>query len=138
MSNYNDKESMLNRLYAYQDFSFSSPEEYYFLLGQCLVYVFTQLGGVHKYKKEFNYLTNPYLPQDVHQLGIRILRFLSKLPASFLNDNPVVSHIIRSLINKKQQYCDIHVNPSTCSDALFEGLHSDNIIHQLSNQKTQD
>jgi len=128
MQDYNNKEALHKKINIDSVFTFDSAEQYFFTLGQFLIYAFTQLGGVHKFNKEFNYLTNPYLPQDVQQLAIRIVRFLSKLPADIVCNSKATSNILNSLIQCKDQFCNNPMNLSTCTEAFFEGLHSENIF----------
>lgn len=115
-----------------QDLMFDSAEEYFFTLGQFLTYSFSSLGGVHKYNKEFNYLTNPYLPMDIQQLGIRIVRFITKLQAKSDDANRSILLISQTLAENCNIYCHSAIDIPNCTDAFFEGIHSKNMFEEIS------
>lgn len=112
-------------------FIFSDAEEYFFILGQFLVYSFSCLGGIHKYRREFNYLTDPQLPKDVQQLGIRIIRFITKLPKDIINSNQYICNISQALVDNSNYYCHSNIDIACCTDAFFEGVHSKNIFEDI-------
>lgn len=107
---------------------FDNAEEFFYTMGQLLIFAFHQLGGVHKFNREFNYLTNPYLPVDIQQLGQRIIRFLSKLPADQIIPESAAFYSLQSLKKSGSKYCHGCVNLNSCSDAFYEGLHQNNLF----------
>jgi hypothetical protein len=126
-----NRDYIRNKLIDGQNIVFDGEEEYFFILGQFLMYVFSLLGGIHKYSKEFSYLTNPYLPQDVQQLGIRIVRFISKLPIQVFHTNKPPRGIVQSLIKSGELYLYLTVDIFNCTEALFEGIHSENLFIEI-------
>lgn len=120
--------TLCSKLKEGHEVSFGSPEEFYYVLGQFLIYVFSQLGGIHKYQKEFNYLTNPYLPRDVRQLGSRVIRFFTRLPVQFLQADSLIAHTCRCLIEKSHYYQTKDIDIPSCTEAFFEGIHCDNMF----------
>lgn len=126
--------TLTNKLFTEKDIVFDSQEEYFFVLGQFLIYAFSRLGGIHKYRKEFNYLTNPYLPQNVQQLGIRVVRFITKLPKQLTGGNDAASFTAQALIKYSQVYCHAAVDILSCTEAFFEGIHSNNLFTEFFSQ----
>jgi hypothetical protein len=131
--NYNfSRDKLFQKLIGAQDLIFDNGEEYFYTLGQFLTYSFSCLGGIHKYNKEFNCLTNPYLPKDIKQLGLGIVRFITKLYAQKMNPKQSMLYISQILVKNSDFYCYSTVNIQSCTDAFFEGLHSKNMFEELS------
>lgn len=108
--------------------SFNDEKEYYFSLGQILSAVFTKIGGYDKYRKEFNYLTNPYLPISINDLGIRIIKFLEKAPKLFKSKDMTFDKIYNLLLQEQALYLDEKINNVVCEEAFYEGLYSKNVF----------
>jgi hypothetical protein len=126
------RDRLFQKLIGAQNLIFDNGEEYFFTLGQFLTYSFSCLGGIHKYNKEFNYLTNPYLPKDIQQLGLGIVRFITKLYARKIDFKQSTLKISQILVENSDFYCNSTVNIQSCTDAFFEGLHSKNMFEELS------
>jgi hypothetical protein len=126
------RDRLFQKLIGAQNLIFDNGEEYFFTLGQFLTYSFSCLGGIHKYNKEFNYLTNPYLPKDIQQLGLGIVRFITKLYAQKIDFKQSTLKISQILVENSDFYCNSTVNIQSCTDAFFEGLHSKNMFEELS------
>jgi hypothetical protein len=108
--------------------NFKGAEEYYFALGQILCAVFIEMGGFDKYRKEFNYLTNPYIPSSIQKLCFRILSFLGKYE-KFINIHNNGFKVIKELLfSQKQTFTCEAINKVTCESAFYSGLYSDNIF----------
>lgn len=106
--------------------SFEDEYEYYFALGQILSALFIKIGGFDKYRKEFNYLTNPYLPQEICALGARVVRFLGKFDKKLEYREASFDKVYNLLLDKSHLYLHHRTGKSACEEAFYEGLYSDN------------
>jgi len=111
--------------------TFDSEEEYFFILGQFIAYVFKLLGGTHKYNSEFNYLTNPYIPKNMYGLGNRNIRFLKNINKK-IKIKPY--NIYKALLNNSHKFIKYDLNEKKCSDSFFHGLHSKNLFEDAENK----
>lgn len=100
--------------------------EYFYLLGQVLSAVFIKIGGFDKYREEFNYLTNPYIPRSIMDIRKRVLNFLRNIKSRLNIDNDKIKELYEILFEFK-----INSNPSNLrelEDAFYEGLYAENFI----------
>ncbi|MFZ5968494.1 MAG: hypothetical protein ACOYVK_15175 [Bacillota bacterium] len=116
------------KLMTSSDISFDSAEEFYYILGQFLVYVFQLLGGADKYKKEFNFLTNPYLPLGIQDICTRIIAFLKRLPHDVLYQNSGTIEVYEAFIFHEISYTKNPINQNTCTQAFYQGIHEENVF----------
>lgn len=108
--------------------SFERQEDYYFALGQFLIWTFTKLGGTDKYRREFTYLTNPTLNADIQVKARRVLSFLHHVPKLIDMDNGPVMKIYSMLLSGKNRHVESCTDRAKCEDAFYDGLYDDNII----------
>jgi hypothetical protein len=83
--------------------SISDSSEYYFVLGQFVMYIFYSLGDVNNYKREINYLTNPVVKQSIYNLAKRNLRFIKNYPKLIKQKNSFIELVYEVLIEKKSK-----------------------------------
>lgn len=105
----------------------TSDESYYFALGQLLVHVFTLMGGVDRYRKEFNYLTNPSLDYPVQKLNQRIVRFL-RLARERYQLGPDAERLLDTVLSWQPEHQNEVRHIASWDDAFYTGLHEDNLL----------
>lgn len=109
-----------------ENVSISSGEEYFYLLGQILSAVFIKIGGFDKFRSEFNYLTNPYIPRSIMDIRKRVLNFIGNIKKYLAIDNEVFEELFKILLE-----FNIIWTPSSFKDfedAFYGGLYADNKI----------
>lgn len=121
------QETLRERLSADTEFTILSGEEYFFLLGQVLVAVLAKLGGVDKYRREFNYLTNPSVRKTVGDLGLRCLRFLTGVRER-IQINGLLAQAYDEVLSSQHDYPRRGGNLSQWEEAFYEGLYRDNLF----------
>jgi hypothetical protein len=126
-----NRDALHRMLIADKNVIFDTEEEYFFILGQFLMYVFYRLGGIQRHHNAFHYLTNPYLPHDVQQLGLRTVRFFSKLPTQMFHGNENLSTLVSSLVEHTDLYLYSSVDIPKCTEAFFHGIHSKNLFIEI-------
>lgn len=122
------KEGFVKKLETEEVIEFYSEAEYFFVLAQFIIYVFEALGGVDKYKKEINYLTNSYIPKSIREIGERNINFLKKLSTKLSMKGIDGSKIYKALLENKDRYINNSLNEQLCSDAFFRGLYNSNLF----------
>ncbi len=115
-------------VYNSRDNSFDSAELYCFALAQLLAGVFIKLGGINKYQKELNCLTNPNIPADIQNICRRSLRFLGKVLKAYEIDNEKLKKVYGMLTEHRDGYLDGGIDENLCEEAFYSGLYSDNIF----------
>lgn len=108
-------------------FTTLSGEEYFFLLAQVLVAILARLGGVDKYRREFNYLTNPSVRKTAGELGLRVLHFLAGIRDRLILDNQL-GQACEELLKPEYCYAKQEGNLRQWEEAFYEGLYSDNLF----------
>ncbi len=105
----------------------TSDESYYFALGQLLVHVFTVMGGIDRYRKEFNYLTNPSLAYPVQKLNSRIVHFL-KCARERYELGLGAERFIDAVLAWQPGQLDEPRHIESLDDAFYSGLHAENVF----------
>ncbi len=125
--NYQD---LINRIKESADYRLNNPEEFYYLLGQFVIYVFHCLGGANKFKREINYLTNPSQPQTISRLGQRNIDFLKNYPNLVKIKTDLAANVYRLLIDNQTAFIHDSLAEGPCSEAFYQGLYEDNFLLQ--------
>ncbi|KXG74200.1 hypothetical protein [Thermotalea metallivorans] len=97
-------------------------EAYCFALGQALHRIFDALGGIDQHRREFNYLTNPYLPADIRTLCIRILRFLKNTRNLLDFQDQQLMTTLDFLISQEDIFLRSKIDFKKCEEAFYAGL----------------
>lgn len=105
----------------------TSDEDYYFALGQILVHVFTVMGGVDRYRKEFNYLTNPSLAYPVQKLNSRIVHFLGRARDRYQLGTDA-EQLLDAVLSYQPGHQDESRHIESLDDAFYSGIHADTIL----------
>lgn len=108
--------------------SISDSSEYYFVLGQFVMYIFYSLGNVNNYNREINYLTNPVVKQSIYNLAKRNLRFIKNYSILIKQKNSFVELVYEVLIQKSQKYITPLVDTSKCEQSFYEGIYAPNFL----------
>lgn len=103
-----------------------SDTEYFYILGQILSAIFIKIGGFDMFRKEYNYLTNPYISRSIFELRKRILRFLKNSSLLVNMDNEVFKAIYNLLFIREVGSNSNNIR--NIEDAFYEGLYAENII----------
>lgn len=122
-------QDLMYRINKHEEIYFIDEEEYYFFLGQALVAIFVKLGGLNKYRNEFNYLTNPYLPIPINVMAKRILRFLHKSTTKLPISNTTLESIIAALFLLEDQFVNENIDASKAEIGFYKGLHRDSLFN---------
>jgi hypothetical protein len=107
---------------------FNNPEEYFYCLGQILVYVFEKLGGADNYRKEFCYLTCPNVPCDALRLNRRAIHFLENLPKLMVINDDSVNKALRMIFSWHYTGRNENVNLKISEVAFYDGIYEENIL----------
>ena len=108
--------------------SISDSSEYYFVLGQFVMYIFHSLGDVNEYKREINYLINPTAEQSIYILGKRNLKFIKNYPKLVKQKNSFVELVYEVLLQKGHKYITPLINKQKCQQSFYEGIYSSNFL----------
>lgn len=122
------KMDFLKQLSESQAICINSSEQFFFILGQFIIYLFYCLGGVDQYKNEINYLTNPYLPKSIFELGQRNIKFISHFPKLLKSPSKPINKVYNALMDSYSVYNNPTINESSCSSAFYEGLYGNNLL----------
>ncbi len=110
-----------------KSFFCGSDESYYFALGQLLVHVFNLMGGVDRYRKEFNYLTNPSLAYPVQKLNSRIVHFLRRARERY-ELGPDAEQLLDAVLSYQPGHQDEPRHIESLDDAFYSGIHADSTL----------
>lgn len=114
----------INQIINNADIEFENEEQYYFTLAQTLTAVFIILGGVDKYRNEYNYLTNPYTPMAIYELAKRILKFSLRFRNNYSISNPQLIRVIDALLISSDKFVNnTKINDKKAEVAFYIGLH---------------
>ena len=108
--------------------SIMDSAEYYYVLGQFVMYIFHSLGDLNKYKKEINHLSNPIVTQSMYLLAKRNLRFVENYPKLIKQKNSFIEIVYETILNQKDKFVTPFINEKLCSDAFYKGLYEDNFL----------
>jgi hypothetical protein len=114
-----------------------SEELYYFMLAQVLVYVFEELGGCNRYRNQFNYLINPYIPRDIQNICKRVLHFLDNAFVKLKIESQNFERGYHLLCKYRERHIKGRINRKACEDAFYSGLHSDNVFNDRQTGKNE-
>ena len=109
------------------EFEIKTSPEFYFILGQLVMYIFSKRGGVDCFRSEINYLTNPYMEQSIGKLGQRSLRFVGFLPR-LLPTAPSFIKVIQRKLRTEHGLLHDYTCGETCQVAFYAGIYADNIM----------
>lgn len=125
------KQSVRQRIFEniYEDFK--NPEEYFYTLGQIIVYVFEKLGGADNYRKEFCYLTCPNVPCNALRLNNRAVHFLSNVPKILDINDEYVGKAFKMIFSWNNDGRNDKINLKMCEEAFYDGIYEDNIFLRL-------
>lgn len=121
-------QNLIDQIGQRERINFISQEQYYFALGQALTAIFIKLGGIDLYRREFNFLTNPYLPLPIYDLAKRILKFLSKSKDKVLIADASLEKILIALFLSENEFITPKINMQAAEDAFYDGLHYDCLL----------
>ncbi len=125
------KEDFEEKISTCEIIEFDNGEEYFFILGQFINYIFDTLGGPHKYKNALNYLTDPYIPKSIKEIGERNINFLNNLPKLFPVKDMQFNKVYKALIEDKSKFINDNTDELLCSDSFFKGLHGNNLFMEI-------
>lgn len=122
------KQKLIKTINASQKSGFDCEEEYYFALAQVLVYIFVKLGGIDKYMREFNYLTNPYIPANIQDISKRTLRFIKNISKMVDIEDESFVKAYKLLFSMQSGFVAKNINEKECENAFYSGLHTENVF----------
>jgi hypothetical protein len=101
---------------------------FFYTCAQLLVYVLTMLGGCDRFKKELNYMTNPYIPRDISEIANRVLRFFANLSKRSILSDQTFDLVYSLIVANRDAVLAQKGNEALLEEAFFAGLHGDNVL----------
>jgi hypothetical protein len=107
---------------------FDGPEEYFYALGQFVVYVFEKIGGAHNFRKEFCYLTCPVVHCDAKRLNKRNVHFLGNIDKILKIEDDKINKILALIFDWNLRGKIENINLRMCEVAFYDGIYEENVL----------
>ena len=111
-----------------ENVQFDNSEEYYYALGQIVVYIFEKLGGADIYRREFSYLTCPTIPYDALRISRRVVHFLENLPRLINIEDKDAGRAIGMIFAWNSEGKNENINFKRCEEAFYDGVYEENVL----------